>query len=280
MAKIGVVTDSTSSLSPEMAQQYDIRMVPLRINIGNESFRDGVDISSSQYLERLTHAKELPKTSQPAVGDFAQTFEEMGAQYDSIIVPLLSTKLSGTVSSALTAAGMYPQYKITVIDSLSTFMGLGFMAIRAAEAAAAGQSHEQIVAMVEGLVGKMQVLLVVDTLEYLHKGGRIGGAQAFLGGMLNVKPMLQLKDGGLERLQQIRTKRKANEKLVELIVERCAGRPAHISLGYAGNQPEIAAIASDLKPKVQLAELVEFEVGPVISTHTGPGVVGTAFYVE
>lgn len=280
MARIAIVTDSTASLPQEMARQHDIHVVPLKVSFGPDTFRDGIDITSSQFVERLQHAKELPKTSQPSIGDFIETFEQLGEEYDSVIAVLITSKLSGTYSSATQAADDLSKHKITVIDSLNIFMGHGFMAIRAAEAAAAGESHENIVRMVEDMKKRMSLLLVVDTLEYLQRGGRITGAAAFLGGMLNLKPLLELKDGALEPLQRIRSKKKANERLAELVVERCGDRPAHIALGYAGNQPEITQVWNDLRPQLNVAEFSESELGPAISTHTGPGVVGAAFYTD
>lgn len=279
MARIGIVTDSTASLPPEFVAQHGIKVVPLVINFGSQTYRDGVDMSGNEFLKRLTAVNQLPTTSQPAIGDFVTAYEELAPTCDEIICIVLTSKLSGTYSSALTAAEMTEGSKVTVLDSLSTYMGLGLMVQRAAEAVAAGQSVAQIAEMVRGLVPKMHIILAVETLEYLKRGGRIGGGAAFIGGLLNIKPILQVLDGKVEALERVRSKKKANQRLVELAAEGLGGQPAHIVLGGVDNDDELAEVEAMLKQ--QVPNIVEFQrvgIGPVLSTHTGPGVVGIVYY--
>jgi len=280
MSGICIVTDSTASLPAEIVAKYGIKVIPLGLNFGNESFRDGVDITSDEFLRRLKIAKQLPTTSQPAIGDFVTMFEEIVPNCESIIVILLGSKFSGTYSSALTAAEMFPQCKISVVDSLSTYMGLGFMVQRAAEAVVAGQGHDEIVAMVEAMVPKMHIILALDTLEYLRRGGRIGGGMAFVGGLLNIKPLLQIKDGQVEPLERVRSKKKADQRLIEILARDVAGKPAHVVLGGVDNPEEIAEMEAMVKEQVKPVEFQIVGIGPVLSTHTGPGVVGLVYYTD
>ncbi len=280
MARICIVTDSTASLPQATVDKYGIKVVPLGIAFGNETFRDGVDMSGDQFLQRLKTAKQLPHTSQPAIGDFVAAFEELGPTCDSIITILLSSKLSGTQSSARAAADELSQYKISVVDSLSTYMGLGFVVQRAAEAVEAGASHDDIVQMVEAMVPKMHVILALDTLEYLRRGGRIGGGQAFVGGLLNIKPLLQVKDGQVEPLERVRSKKKANQRLVEITAEALRDKSGHVVLGGVDNAEEIDEVEAMLKQEVKMVEYQRVGIGPVLSSHTGPGVVGIVYYAD
>ncbi len=280
MSGICIVTDSTASLPAEMVAKYGIKVVPLTLSFGNETFRDGVDINSEEFLRRLKVAKQLPTSSQPAIGDFVTLFEEIVPSCDSIIAILLGSKFSGTYSSAIMAAEMFTQCKITVVDTLSTYMGLGFMVQRAAEAAAAGQSHDEIVAMVKAMVPKMHIILALDTLEYLRRGGRIGGGMAFVGGLLNIKPLLQIKDGRVEALERVRSKKKADQRLIEILAHDVAGKTAHVVLGGVDNPDEMREMEAMVKEQVKPIEFQIVGIGPVLTTHTGPGVVGLVYYTD
>ncbi len=280
MSGICIVTDSTASLPAEVVAKYGIRVVPLSLSFGNETFRDGVDINSEEFLRRLKVAKQLPTSSQPAIGDFVTLFEEIVPNCDSIIAILLGSKFSGTYSSALRAAEDFPQCKISIVDTLSTYMGLGFLVQRAAEAVAEGKSHDEIVAMVEAMVPKMHIILALDTLEYLRRGGRIGGGAAFIGGLLNIKPLLQIKDGQVEALERVRSKKKADQRLVEIMAHDVAGKPAHVVLGGVDNPQEVSEMEAMVKEQVKPVEFQIVGIGPVLSTHTGPGVVGLVYYTD
>lgn len=281
MGQVRVVTDSTSSIPRELAEKYHIEVVPLRVLFGNEAFAEDIDISKDEFYARLKQAKELPRTSQPSAGEFAAVYERLGREADGIISIHISSKLSGTFASAEAARAMLPGLKLNVIDSGVVSMALGLLVLRAAEAAAEGRSLDEVTALVETLRPRMRVSFVVDTLEFLQKGGRIGGAAALVGSLLHVKPILTLRDGRVEPLERVRTKRRAVERLIHLLKEETkAGGRLHIAVLHGQAPKEAEALVQRLCETFGLDEIHIGEVGPVIATHTGPGVVGVAYYVE
>lgn len=278
---IKIVTDSTAYLPEAMVRQHDIRVVPLCVHFGDKVFKEGVELSIEGFYTRLREAPELPSTSQPSAGEFHVVFKELADQGHQILVMTISSKLSGTWNSAMAAKEMLPEADITVFDSLSTSIGLHLMIEAALEALENGAGLEEVLALVEGIRDKIHVLFVVDTLEYLAKGGRIGNAKAFLGTLLKVKPILVLKDGAIEPLEQVRSKRKAEIRLLDLIEESLdGGAPqARVGVTHALVPQEAQAVSQELMDRLGCQEPVMAEVGPVIGTHTGPGVVGVAAYV-
>lgn len=284
MGHIAFVTDSTAGLPADQEVKYGVTVVPLQVVFGTESFRDGIDLTQGQFFERLKQAKTLPTTTQPTAGDFETTYRKLlnNPDVSSIISVHLSSKLSGTYSTASMVADRVStemRKPITVIDSLSAYLGEGLMVIDGARAAEAGKSHEEIVAMINGMVGDMQLLLLVDTLEYLQRGGRIGGAQAFIGGLLNIKPILRLKDGALDPLERVRTRRKAMERLVELGMEATQGKPCQVCVGHAQAPEDAQTLTRMIREKMNVTEEFTSELSPTISSHTGPGVLGFVYYV-
>jgi DegV family protein with EDD domain len=277
---IKIVTDSTAYLSEDTVREYDIRVVPLYVHFATEQFREGVELSIEEFYARLREAPELPHTSQPSAGEFYEVLKELTDQGHQVLVMTISSKLSGTWNSAMAAKEMLPGADITVIDTLSTSIGLYLMLEAALQAIQNGASLPQVVERVESIRDKIHVLFVVDTLEYLAKGGRIGNAAAFLGTLLKVKPILTLQDGVLEPLEQVRSKRKAVTRLMDLVEERLDNRGPQARVGVThGLVPDEAqALAQELGERLGCAEPVLSEVGPVIGTHTGPGVLAVAAY--
>jgi len=284
MGRIAMVTDSTAAVPDDQIKEHGITVVPLQVIFGTESFRDGVDLTQKEFFDRMKAAKNLPTTSQPSVADFEQAYKKLldDPEVDSIISIHLSSRLpSGTYSSACQAAERLSagsQKKISVIDSYSAYMGEGIMVIDAARAAKEGKSHDDIVKMVEDMRPKVTVLLLVDTLENLQKGGRIGGAQAFLGGLLNIKPILQVKEGRVEPLERVRSRKKAMERLVEIAAEKTEGKKCQIAVGHAEAPQDAEALSKMIREKMNVAEEFNSELGPVLATHTGPGVLGFVYY--
>ncbi len=279
---IKIVTDSTSDLSPDLMRRYDIRVVPLKVLFGERSFREGIDLSNRDFYRMLAQASQLPTTSQPSAGEFLEVYSELSAAGHEIISIHISSKLSGTIGSAISARRslleIQPEAKITIIDSLSTAMSLGLMVITAAQAAAAGQTVEQIVPMVEHLSREMHLIFLVDTLEYLHKGGRIGGAATMLGTLLSIKPILCIRDGRVEPLDKVRSRRKALQRLLGIAVERAGERPVKVIIGHGEAPEEAAILEKEIRARLQCRELYKTEIGPVVGTHAGPGVVGLCIY--
>lgn len=277
---IKIVTDSTAYLSEDTVRAHDIRVVPLFVHFGNQDFKEGVELSIHEFYERLREAPELPSTSQPSAGEFHQVFQELAEQGHQVLTLTISSKLSGTWNSAMAAKEMLPEAEIRVVDSLSTSVGLHLMIMAAIEATQNGAHLQEVVDQVESIRDKLNVLFVVDTLEYLAKGGRIGNAKAFLGTLLKVKPILILEDGAIEPLEQVRSKRKAEMRMLDLIEERLGGEApqAKIAVTHALVPDEAQILAQELMDRLGCSEPVMAEVGPVIGTHTGPGVVGVAAY--
>jgi DegV family protein with EDD domain len=278
---IKIVTDSGSGITPETAQQYGILVVPLYVHFGTETFRDGVDIQLPEFLSRLQSFPQLPTTSQPSAGDFLEVYKSLIADGSEVISIHLSAKLSGTVASACAAQEMLPQARIHVVDSRFISAPQAMMVVEAARMAAAGQSTEAILARLDQFIAGSHLYFVVDTLEYLQKGGRIGKAAALLGTALQMKPILMLQDGIVEAKERIRTKNKAVVRLRELAVEETAGRKCrYLGVLHAAALEEARQLGDELISQLRPAETIMDEVGPVIATHTGPGVVGIAFYAE
>ncbi len=278
---IKIVTDSTAYLPADYMQAHDIRVVPLSVHFGEEAFKEGVEISDEEFFARLKRSPDLPTTSQPSAGDFKKVFQELAEAGHEIVTLTISSKLSGTWNSAMMAKEMLPGAGISVVDSLSTSGGLQLMVYAAVEAAEAGASRQEVVDLVQGIVPKMNLFFVVDTLEYLAKGGRIGNAKAFLGTLLKVKPILALQEGAIEPLEQVRSKRKAQARLLEL-VERAVGdrgAEARVAVVNALVPKEATALGQELQRRLGCAEPIQADLGPVIGTHTGPGLVGIACYV-
>ncbi len=277
---IKIVTDSTAYLPEATVRQHDIRVVPLYVHFGNEAFREGVDLSDEEFYARLKASPELPTTSQPSAGEFHEVFKELADAGHEILTVTISSKLSGTWNSAMAAKEMLPDADISVIDSLSTSVGLELMVRAAIEAVAAGDSLQEITGQIEEIREKMWLLFVVDTLEYLAKGGRIGNARALLGTVLKVKPILSLQAGAIEPMEQVRSKRKAVARMIELVEDHLAESCSEAKVGVMNAlvEGEAEELGQELATRWTCATPTVSSLGPVIGTHTGPGVIGVAAY--
>lgn len=279
--KIAVVTDSTAHIPEEALDGMSIPVIPLWLIWGDERFRDGVDIDPPTFYRRLPDSNIFPTTSQPSAGEFADFFRQAGAGADAIVGIFISSKLSGTVPNAQAARAQLPELTIRIVDSLSTSMSLGFIVLAAARAAAAGRSLDEVVAVAEEIRDRVHILFAVDTLEYLHRGGRIGGAKRLLGTALNIKPLLHLEEGRVEPLAQVRTKRKAVARMLEVAEERLDGkRVAGASVLDIDNPTEGDAVAEQVKERFGISIVYRTGVSPVVGAHAGPGTVGICFYAE
>ena len=284
--KVIVVTDGTSSLTLEVGEKYGVHVVPLYVMFGTDTYRDGVDLDADQFYRLLSSSKQLPTTSQPTVEDFVQVYSSLWEQTPpeervAIVSVHASEKMSATVNSARAAAKRLADIPIHVVDSQSISMGLGLMAIAAARAADAGQSPEQIVQLVQDLVAKTHVIFTVETLEYLHKGGRIGGATALIGSLLSIKPVLCIEGGQVEPLEKPRSRKRAIGRVLDRVAEEVgASQAVHAAVLHCNALADGQALADQVAERFGCAELLIAETGPTIGTHGGPGTVGVAFYVE
>jgi DegV family protein with EDD domain len=277
--KVVVVTDSTAYIPKEMLGDFSVPVIPLWLIWGDERFRDGVDIDPPDFYQRLRGAKIFPSTSQPSAGEFEEFFRSAADGADAVVGVFISSALSGTVPNAQAAQGQMPDLDVRVVDSLSASMGLGFITLAAARAAAAGGSVDEVVAAAEGVRDRVHVLFAVDTLEYLHRGGRIGGAKRLLGTALNIKPLLQLEEGRIEPLAQVRTKRKAVAQMLDVAEERLEGKQmAEAAIINVDSPEEGQAVAETVKGRFGISTVCCTPVSPVIGAHAGPGTVGIGFY--
>lgn len=279
--KVVVVTDSTAYIPEEALGDLNIPVIPVWIIWGDERFRDGVDMDPPTFYRRLEESEVFPTTSQPSAGEFEDFFRGVAAEADVIVGVFLTSKLSGTVASAQLAKAQLPELDIRIVDTLSVSMGLGFAVLVAARAAAAGKSPDEVVAAAERVRDRAQLLFTVDTLEYLHRGGRIGGAKWLLGTALNIKPLLYFVDGTIEPLAQVRTKRKVIARMLDEAEKWLGGkRMAEASIVHANSPDEADAIAEQAKRRFGLSTVYLTTLSPAIGVHGGPGTVGIGFYAE
>lgn len=279
--RVAVVTDSTAYLPPESVKQYDICVVPLHLMLSGESWLDGVEIDPPTFYEKLVATTDFPTTSQPNVGTFQEIFADLGRTAETVVAILISSDLSGTIASARGAAANLPDQDIRIIDSRATSMMLGFAVIEGAKAAAAGADADEVVATAQSILDKAHVYFVVDTLEYLHRGGRIGGASRLLGSALNLKPILELRDGAVQPVTKVRTKKKALATLIGYLDEQIAeGARAHMTVINVAALGEAEALRDELVSRYNPVDINVSDVSPAIGAHAGPGTVGVAFYVE
>jgi len=271
-----IVTDSTAYLPQEILTRYDIQVVPLKVLFGRHVYKDGIDLSNEEFYRMLAETPQLPTTSQPSAGEFENVYSELAAQGHEIVSVHISGQLSGTVESAHAAAKQLPDAQIHIIDSLSTAFGLAVMVIESAKAASEGDDSSRIVYRLEQMVRDLTMLFVVDTLEYLEKGGRIGAARAMLGTLLKIKPILKLEDGLIVPVSSVRTKRKAVAFMLNQAVEAAGGHRVHLAVAHGQAPQEMEELLSTVRDRLDCSDILIGEVGPVIGTHTGPGVLGMA----
>jgi DegV family protein with EDD domain len=277
--KIAVVTDSSAYIPDEVQADLDIVVIPLWLIWDNENLRDGIDIQPAEFYHRLKAADSLPTTAQPTVKEFTDLFSELAGRVDAIVAVLASSKISGTVDSAEGAMKELPDVPIRVVDSLSSSMGLGLITLAAARAVAGGKSLDEVVRAATSMRDKAQLLFVVDTLEYLHKGGRISGGKRLLGTALQIKPLLQFKDGLIQPLAQARTKRKAIEQLLIIVQERLGGsKMVEAAIVDIENPEGGEALKGMVAERFEPSIIYRAGVSPVVGTHVGPGALGIAFY--
>jgi DegV family protein with EDD domain len=278
---IAVVTDSTAYIPEEVLGDFRIPAIPLWVIWDSQKYRDGVDIEPEEFYRRLPASKAFPTTSQPSRGEFEQFFAQAGSGADAVVGVLISSKLSATVTNASLAAGDIATPEVRVVDSLTTSMCLGFAVLAAARAAEAGGSVDDVVAAAEGVRDRSHLIFVPDTLEFLHRGGRIGGAKRLLGTALNIKPLLQLHDGAVEPLTSVRTRKRALATLLATAEERVGdGKIAEAAVIHAACFEAASAVADSVKKRFSLSSVPIAELSPVIGAHAGPGTIGLAFYTE
>lgn len=278
--KVAIVTDSTTGLPEEWLQEHRIHVIPLNVHWSGQTLLDNVDITAGEFYTRLQSAKELPMTSQPSAGAFLELFQKIAETAESIVCILISGELSGTVASAHAARDLFESdVPVEIVDTKSASLGEAVVVSAAARAVALGKDHREVAEIAHAVSRHLRVMFVVDTLEYLHKGGRIGGAKRFVGSVLAVKPILHLKEGKVEPLASVRTKRKAVDAMLQTVKEETMGASAlHVCVAHAAAPEEGQQLLQRVKEELKPVELLFNELSPVIGTHTGPGTLGMAFF--
>jgi len=269
---VKIVTDSVSDLPPEVAKELGITVVPLNVRFGTEVYRDGIDLTSEQFYEKLVASKTLPTTSVASPGTFAETYDKLAEETDEILVIIVTSKLSALYEVALQSIGlMKRKCRVEVIDSQWAVMAQGLMAIAAARAANAGASLDEVIKLTRNNISRVDIRAAFDTLEYLQRGGRIGKAQAFLGSILKVNPIIALKDGVVEGAGRTRSRAKAIDYLYNFAMS--FSHIEEMAIEYATTPHDAEMLVERLGAKFPKERIYRSRASPVIGTHTGPGLL-------
>jgi len=277
---IKIVTDTTCSLPKEILDEFNIPMVPQYVHFGEETYRGFYEISPAEFFAKQAAASELPKTSAPPPGDFYPIFDQILAENPDATILCIhpSSEVSGTVRSALPAAAAYPDADIRIIDTRSVSVGLGLIVYEAAKMARDGAAVERVMDRIKQMGEAMQILFVVDTLDYLAKGGRIGRASHLMGTLLDIKPILAFVDGQVTSHSKARTRKRSLVTMQDLVVEDVAGKSGmHLAVAHAVCPDEGQRVLEWLTEAINPAVTIFTEVGPAIGVHAGPGVIAVGW---
>lgn len=279
---VAIVTDSTAYPPPAWVAEDQLHVIPNIVIWSNKSYRDGVDLQAVEFFERLKvdPIHPHPTTSVASLGDMKEVYSQAAAAADAVVGIHLSAKLSNTYAVAREAVGLLPNKEIHVIDSQTTSMALTLIVRAAAKAAKAGQSAQQVVEVAKAAIPRTGLILTPETLKYLQRGGRIGAAQAFVGGMLDLKPLLEVRDGAIQPLERVRSRKKAVSRMVDTLAERLAGKTSiRLAAIHAAAYAEAEEALDALKARLGRAviETIVADVAPTVAVHAGPGTIGLAY---
>jgi DegV family protein with EDD domain len=278
MKKVAIVTDSTAYLPQEYYDSLGISIVPLSLNWDGVSYRDGIDIKPDEFYTRLAKSNTLPTTSQSTVIDYSEVYARLIAEDRPILTLPISSGISGSINSAIQAKKLFPNTQIEILETKLVSMALGFQVLAAARAAAQGASLEECKNIAIEAYKHIGVYFVVDTLKYLHAGGRIGGAKRFMGTALRIKPVLEIRDGKIEAVKSVISMKKAVEAMVDLVERDIAGRtPVRISVFHALAEKEAKELLETVVKRFNAVEGILSYVSPVVGSHVGPGTLSIAY---
>ena len=281
MSNISILTDSSANIPDIWVEQHNIKVIPLKIHWEDETLLDGIDITPAEFYKRMEKRKSIPTTSQPSIQDFLQAYESLADESDGIVVPLISSGISGTVASAQAAAALFNRVPVEIIDTKITSTGLALATLAAIRTAQKGKSPQEVKQAAEDVVNRLKVYFAVDTLEYLHRGGRINTASRYLGTTLNIKPILYFNsEGKIDALEKVRTKRKALQRMVDLAEQEAQGRPVNVAIVHANVPQDAHEFSRTIEKRLNCKEIHIIEFSPVIGVHVGPGTIGIAFYAD
>jgi DegV family protein with EDD domain len=277
--KIAVMSDSTAYIPEKLIDQHNIHMVPLSVVFGDDAYREGIDITTEEFYQKVKEVEELPKTSQPSIGMITEKLEELAESYDAVISIHLSSGISGTYQAVVSTAGMVEGIDVYPYDSELSCMGQGFYVLEAAELAQAGKSPEAIIERLDDIKQSIRAYFMADDLSHLQRGGRLTGAQALVGSLLQVKPVLHFVDKKIVPFEKIRTRKKALNRIMGMLeADAKKGKELKVAFIHANNE----AAAAELKDKFD-ADFPNMDTmisyfGPVIGTHLGEGALGAVWY--
>ncbi|WP_176461658.1 DegV family protein [Anaeromicrobium sediminis] len=276
--KIKIITDSLSDIPKEVAQKYDICVLPLKVRFGEVEYEDQVTITIDEFFEKLEKSTELPKTAQVIPSAYIEKIEKYLSEGYEIIIINGSSKVSGTHQSALIAKDATDPEKVHVIDTLSLSYGCGMMAVEAARMAKEGKTKEEIIEKINSMIDRVEVLFSVETLEYLKKGGRLSPAKAMIGNLLNLKPILHIEGGEIEVMDKVRGSKKIIRKMIDMCRSMSLdGKIGSITLIHGKNEKSFEKMKEEVREELKPVEILESRIGPTIGTHTGPSLIGIIF---
>jgi len=276
---VRVVTDSTADLPEEIVKDLGITVVPLQVNFGSHTYFDGIDLRADDFYRKLSESETLPTTSQPTPAAFTEVYNRLAKETSDIVSIHISPKLSGTYNSAVLGRSVVERdCRIEIIDSLQASMGLGLIVIQAAKAAQSGATLDEVIDLVRNVIPRIRFFGMVDTLEYLHKGGRIGKAQALMGTLLSIKPLIGCEDGEVHPKGKARTQKKALTRLYEMVQE--SGEIEELTVSYSTIPEQAAVFTKRLSPMFDTNRVYQARIGPVIGTYLGPGSMAVGVVVR
>ncbi|GAB6551799.1 DegV family protein [Bacillus cereus] len=280
MQKIKIVTDSTADLSQEVIEKYDIHVLPLSISVNGQTYLDRVDLQPDEFIEEMIKSEELPKTSQPAMGTFVEMYDKLGEDGSEVLSIHMTSGMSGTVATANSAATM-TDTKVTVVDSQFITHALAYQVIEAAKMANEGRSLEDIIKRIDEVRKNTRLYVVVDTLENLVKGGRIGKGKAFIGSLLNIKPIANLEGGAYNPVTKVRSQGQIVKTLTKIFEQDTAGKSIKaVAIPHAKAIPLAESVKTAVEKVSGFTQSEIFYTTPIISTHTGPGAIGFMYLAE
>ena len=278
--RVSIVTDTTASLPPGYAAAHEVEVVPQVIIFGAESYLEDYEISSDEFIRRLKTSPQLPRTAAPPPGKFVEAYRRQLDRAETVISIHPSADVSGTVRSAFAAKEeAFPDADIRIFDTRTVGGNLGSMVMDAVRWAESGVGADEILRRLQAIVPHHRTYFLIRTLEYLQRGGRIGGAAALVGSVLQIKPILEIRDGHVEVLEKVRAQHRAEERLIELVVQQCPRSPAaHLCVMQADALADAERVVANLKTVLGLADIPLYNLGAAITTHGGPGILGVGFF--
>jgi DegV family protein with EDD domain len=280
MKKVAVVTDSSATIPKELLQELDIHVVPLLLNLNGKIYHDGLDITPDEFYRRMRFSDSLPTTSTPSIGDFVRVYAQVGEESAGIVSIHLPPNLSGVFLAAQKASELVDGPPILVMNSTTVSMAQGFVVVAAARKAAEGASLEEVAAHARYVAQRVRIYVMLETLEYLHRGGRIGEAASLLGSLLQIKPVLYVLDGQVKPLAKPRTREKGMQMMIKAMEKEVGIQPIHVAIVQADAPQEAEHFKQLIAERFNCLELFVSEFTPVLGAHSGPGILGVAFYAE